>query len=147
MFEKAKKHSVKIFVFTINILLAAIAILIIREKDQSRLLENAQKKIPASGDAQSSPSLPSFENSVSTENLGGDSNQADVSEPSPADNSAIVPPVPIPTPIPAPVPAPKSASTPAPAVSAPANSTSNTSTPVAVPVPTTKPSNTKTKTS
>ena len=46
MLDKLKKHSVKIFVFTINILLAAIAVLVIREKDQTRLLENVQKEIP-----------------------------------------------------------------------------------------------------
>ena len=128
MLDKLKKHSVKIFVFTINILLAAIAVLIIREKDQARLLENAQKEFYQNGNPSSS-SLPSFENSVSVESSGSDSSQANVSEPSPAG-----------TPVAAP--------TPAPAVSVPANSASSvTPPPVAAPTPAPKPSNAKTRTS
>ena len=92
MLNNLKKHSVKIFVFTINILLAAIAVLIIREKDQARLLENTQKEILANENAQSSSSLPSFENSVSAEGVQSDSSQANVSEPSlPAGTSTAVP--------------------------------------------------------
>jgi len=128
MLEKIKKHSVKIFVFTINILLAAIAVLIIREKDQARLLENAQKENPTDESAQNIPP-PSFESSVSSEILGGDSSQTNVSEPSPPDNSAMTPAAPVPDPT----------------VSDPANSTSNTIVPA--PTTTTKPSNAKTKTS
>ncbi|HUD08903.1 MAG TPA: hypothetical protein VMQ48_02310 [Candidatus Saccharimonadales bacterium] len=90
MLDKLKKHSVKIFVFTINILLAAIVVLIIREKDQARLLENFQKELPANENAQSSSSLPSFENSVSTEGAQSDSSQANVSETSPSTNNSVV---------------------------------------------------------
>jgi hypothetical protein len=136
MLEKVKKHGLKIFVFLFNALLAVIAVLIIREKDQTRLLENSQKEIPPNANEQNI-SLPSFESSVSTESLESDSVQADVAEPSPADNSTIAPV--------APIPAPKPVSTPDPAVSAPANSTSNTLVPA--PAPAAKPSNAKTKTS
>jgi|GEM_PF-2041943 len=131
MFERLKKYSVKILVFTINILLAAIAVLIIREKDQARLLENARKEVSIGGNAQNIP-LPSFENSVSAESLGGGSSQANVPEPSPAvDNSTVSPAAPTP----ASAATPKSVSTPAPVISAPA------------PAPTTKSSNAKTRTS
>jgi hypothetical protein len=90
MLDKLKKNSVKIFFFTINILLAAIAVLVIREKDQARLLENTQKEILANENAQSSSSLPSFENSVSAEGVQSDSSQANVSETSPSTNNSVV---------------------------------------------------------
>lgn len=124
MLNELKKHSVKIFVFAINILLAAIAVFVIREKDQTRLLENAQKKnIPSEN--LNDDILPSFENSVSVENIGSDSSPAAV--PAPTDNSGIAAPVPVP----------------APAVTAPPNPTSN----IATPTPAAKSSNAKTKTS
>jgi hypothetical protein len=117
MFDKLKKHSVKIFVFTINILLAAIAVLIIREKDQARLLENAQKENIANENAGSS-TLPSFEGSVEDNSV-----QIDVpSQPSPVDSSTVVP------------------ENTAPEISVPTN-------PVPVPVQNIAPANTKTKTS
>lgn len=141
MFDKLKKHSVKIFVFTINILLAAIAVLIIREKDQARLLENFQKELPSNGNPNSSQ-LPSFENSVSIEGVQSDSSQANVSETSPSTNNSVVVPK---TPTPTPTPIPKPASVPAPKVSAPTNSTSNVSAPATDPV--SNSSNAKTKTS
>jgi hypothetical protein len=127
MLEKLKKHSVKIFVFTINILLAAIAVLIIREKDQARLLEGSPKEVPIGGNAQNIP-LPSFEDSVSTESVKSDSVQADA----PVGNSTTIPAVPIPVP------------TPTPTVVAPPSS-SSVSTPA--PAPAANPSNAKTKTS
>jgi hypothetical protein len=135
MLEKLKKHSVKIFVFTINILLAAIAVLIIREKDQARLLENAQKELSPSENSNGNQQ-PSFENSVSVENADIPSAPADVSDqtlpveskPDPSATSTPAAPDPIPSP------AITVPSTPAP-TSAPA------------PAPTAKPSNAKTKTS
>ncbi|MCX6766236.1 MAG: hypothetical protein NT170_00410 [Candidatus Moranbacteria bacterium] len=135
MFEKLKKHSVKIFVFTINILLAAIAVLIIREKDQARLLENTQKEILANENAQSSSALPSFENSVSSGGVQSDSPPANVSKPSPpADTSTAVPVTPAPSPAPISVPKPAPVPVPA-AISAPAT------------VQNANPSNARTKTS
>jgi hypothetical protein len=140
MLEKLKKHSVKIFVFTINILIAAVAVLIIREKDQARLLENAQKENPANENVNSDP-LPSFENSVSAESVDSNSTPADESGQSlPVDSGTVAPSPPIPaipaTPVPTPIPSPAITvpSNPAP-VSAPA------------PAPVAKPSNAKTKTS
>ena len=142
MLDKLKKHSVKIFVFTINILLAAIVVLIIREKDQARLLKNAQKEVSLDGNVQSSPTLPSFENSVSAENTGSDLPPDVQNLPVPADNSIVVPP---PAPAPSSVPVTKPATTPVPKVSAPTtNSTSNNSSST---TQITKPSNAKTKTS
>jgi hypothetical protein len=131
MFDKLKKHSVKIFVFTINILLAAIAVLFIREKDQARLLENASKENLPSENTNSNI-LPSFENSVSAESAGSNLPSLDIPNPtSPSDNSAIVPPVPSPVP----APEPKTVAPSTPTVTAP------------TPVPAAKPSNAKTKTS
>jgi hypothetical protein len=131
MFEKLRKHSVKIFVFTINILLAAIAVFIIREKDQARLLENASKEnLPSENTNRYL--LPSFENSVSAESAGSNSSPENIpDQPSSSDNSAIIPPAP------SPVTAtePKAVAPPAPTVAAP------------TPVPAAKPSNAKTKTS
>jgi hypothetical protein len=136
MLEKLKKHSVKIFVFTINILLAAIAVLIIREKDQARLLENAQKEIPANGTSQNNPSLPSFESSVSTESADSNSMPADASTQScPVDDGTAAPAASLPA-TPAPVPSPEIT---VPSTSVPA--------PAPAPTPTAKPSNAKTKTS
>jgi len=100
MLDKLKKHSVKIFVFTINVLLAAIAVLIIRGKDQARLLQEAAKEKAGTESVQNSQAFPGFESSVSAENI--------VSEPAPAnvpvDNSSVAPSVPdstLPTPAPA----------------------------------------------
>lgn len=123
MFDKLKKNGVKYLVFAINILLAAIAVLVIREKDQARLLEKAQMENVGSG-SEASSQLPSFKSSVSVEENSGAIDQTQVppvdsgenvsAEPDPQN---IVPAAPTPVPV------------------APA------------PVPQTKPSNAKTKTS
>ena len=42
MLEKIRRHSGKIFVFVINLLLMATAVLAIRAKDQNRLLKQAE---------------------------------------------------------------------------------------------------------
>jgi hypothetical protein len=134
MIENIKKHSVKILVFMINILLAAIAVLVIRGKDQSRLLQDAAKENVGSGNAQNNQSFPSFENSVSADGAESDPVSSDVSvQPSPSDNGAITPSMPVPTP--AIVPAPKLVPAPAPA------------NPSLVPIQNSVPVNTKTKTS
>jgi hypothetical protein len=49
MIETLKKHGVKIFVFLINVLLMAVAILVIRVKDQGRLLEQAKDTTTSDG--------------------------------------------------------------------------------------------------
>ena len=123
MLEKIKKHSVKIFVFTINILLAAIAVLVIREKDQTRLLGNLQKELSANENSL----LPSFENSVSSESVSSNTSPADA----PARSSPIGAGVAIPA-------------TPAPAVAFPNAPTSTV--PVQVAQPSSR-ANTQTKTS
>lgn len=45
MLGKIKKHSVKILVFAMNMLLTAIAVFIILEKDQTRLFEKKQNDL------------------------------------------------------------------------------------------------------
>lgn len=118
MAEKLRKHGVKILVFIINILLAAIAVFIIREREQAKLLEKAQseKENPGSESVKNDISS-SFENSVNIGEQGdpigpeNNSKQSDVS-----------------------------AKTPPPAKPIPA-------TPVPSPTQKTKPSNAKTKTS
>src|SRR4030042_1013765 len=99
MFDKLRKHSVKIFVFVINILLAAIAVFIIREKDQARLLEKMQeeKKNLESENTESDPPS-SFESSVSIEEQESASsleNSLEQTNPStqnlPASNETVVP--------------------------------------------------------
>lgn len=140
MLEKLKKHSVKILVFTINILLAAIAVFVIREKDQARLLERAQtNKDNTESENAKKITPPSFESSVSVEEQEKKSettdneDQEDIStQDTPTDNSNVVPAAPSP-------------SNPVPAVSVPAAPVPSVSTPAPVPIP--KPSNAKTKTS
>ena len=99
MFNKLRKHSVKIFVFIINILLAAIAVFIIQEKDQARLLEKMQeeKKNLESENTESDPPS-SFESSVSIEEQESASsleNSLEQTNPStqnlPASNETVVP--------------------------------------------------------
>src|SRR4030042_5514930 len=110
MFNKLRKHSVKIFVFIINILLAAIAVFIIQEKDQARLLEKMQeeKKNLESENTKNDPPS-SFESSVSIEeqeSASSPENSLEQTNPStqnmPASNKTVVPVNPPPTkPIPA----------------------------------------------
>ena len=64
--DKLKKNGVKYLVFAINVLLAATAVLIIREKDQARLLEKAQKENVGSESVAGSQ-FPSFKSSISAE--------------------------------------------------------------------------------
>lgn len=69
MLDRLKKNSVKILVFAVNILLAAIAVLVIREKDQDRLLGKAGKENPASSGA-AGENLPSFKQSIESTQAG-----------------------------------------------------------------------------
>jgi hypothetical protein len=65
MFGKLRKHGVKILVFLVNILLAAVAVFVIREKDRARLSEKAEEKNGDSGAGKVEDSiLPSFESSI-----------------------------------------------------------------------------------
>ncbi|OGI25478.1 MAG: hypothetical protein A3J76_03750 [Candidatus Moranbacteria bacterium RBG_13_45_13] len=99
MLEKLKKHGVKILVFLINILLAAVAVFVIREKDQARLLEKAQEEKNLESENAKKDPLPSFENSVSVESQQGTSGAESNSSPEdpanqiPPDGSAAVAPV------------------------------------------------------
>ncbi len=127
MFGIIKRHSVKILVFTINIFLAAIAVFIIREKDQARLLEKAQMNNYGSENAADN-TLPSFKSSVGAEESNVPADIPDQS--SPVSSEAAVPTEPVPVPqniVPTPVPTP--------VIPAPPS------------VPQTKPSNAQTKTS
>ncbi|MDI6777685.1 MAG: hypothetical protein QMD77_00680 [Patescibacteria group bacterium] len=112
MLNRLRKHSVKIFVFTINILLAAIAVFIIRGKDQARLLED-------SGERQSDVNISSFKENINLDPSDGNSEEAmpetqpDSTKQNPA-SSTIAPSDPIPSPSTMPV-------TPAPTVKQPAS--------------------------
>ena len=65
MFDRLRKHGMKTLVFIINVLLMAIAALVIREKDQSRFFQNAEKE--KGNENTASGNLSSFESSVSIE--------------------------------------------------------------------------------
>jgi hypothetical protein len=100
MFEKTKNHGVKILVFAINILLAAIAVFVIREKDRARLEENFQKEKDALEKNNPQDVLPpSFESSVSVEEQQGvDAPETGIPQDSnsdqtlPATNNTVIPP-------------------------------------------------------
>lgn len=105
MLGRVKKHSVKILVFFTNILLAAVAVLIIRGKDQVRLIENLAGK-------KSDVDTPSFKGNLKLDSPGGNPAdtsseiQSDPADQNSADNS-VMPSDPIPSPSTAPaVPAP-----------------------------------------
>lgn len=102
MFERLAKHGTKILVFLINILLMAIAIFVIREKDQARLFEKAQTENGSGASASTESNiLPSFENSVSLEEQNTkDAGPADVSDPVSAPAPATIT---LPSPVSAPV--------------------------------------------
>jgi hypothetical protein len=115
MLGKLRKHGVKILVFLVNILLAAVAVFVIREKDRARLSEKAEEKNGDSGAGKVEDSiLPSFENSIDGEEQqsAGPSDPIQTNIPAEIpkqDNPAIVPQSPIPaTSTPAPPPASKS---------------------------------------
>lgn len=62
MLKKLKKHAGKIFVLVINFLLMTIAVLIIKEKDQNRLLKQTESR--AAENASQSADLSSFEGQI-----------------------------------------------------------------------------------
>lgn len=109
MLGNLKKNGIKIIAFFFNVLLAAIAVFIIREKDQTRLIEkNQEEKKNIESESTKKDSLPSFENSVSAESQQGtsgvesDSGQTDaLIQTLPADNATTAPAAPpLATPIP-----------------------------------------------
>lgn len=108
MLERLKKHSVKILVFVINLLLAAITIFAIQEKDQNRLLKNAENE--RKNENVATDNVSSFENSVNIKEQekanDAENNVGQKDTPiktSPADNTIIVPVTPPPAdPAPAP---------------------------------------------
>src|SRR4030042_4593264 len=110
MLNRLKRHSVKILVFFINILLAAIAAFIIRERDQARLLENSQEK-DLSKKKQSGADNPSFKENLNLDSSDGNSEdvvpetQPDLTEQNPPDTIVPSEPIPSPSTVPA-VPAP-----------------------------------------
>jgi hypothetical protein len=119
MFEKLKNNGLKISVFVINILLMAIAVLVIREKDQQRLLDESGKTSGSDSTSSESPAAASneaassFEGQINQSSEEVQSVQQDV-VPAPADSPASQnqPAVnSVPTPVPAPAPS-KPASTP-----------------------------------
>lgn len=132
MLEKIKRHGVKIFIFAINVLLAVVAVLAIKEKDQGRLLEKAhEEKNSIEEESIKKESLPSFKGSVEIDAQGGA--DAAISE----DNSVKAEP-PVQT-----IPVENANITPAPSI--PAATSPATTAPS--PAKKTKPSNAKTKTS
>ena len=82
MFNRLKNNGIKILVFIINILLMVVAVLVISEKDQMRLLGKAQDgKKNLGSENVGNDALPSFGNSASVEaqekgnDVGGNSGQ------------------------------------------------------------------------
>jgi hypothetical protein len=136
MLDKLKKNGVKFLVFAINILLAAIAVLIIREKDQARLLTKAQEDNPNKESLKTNnEALPSFKNTLDSEIQSAvESIKNNLFHPDIADQA---PPVENVVPVPATTPP---AAVPSPKITPPADT-------VPTPVPQTKPSNAQTKTS
>jgi hypothetical protein len=126
MLNMLKKNSVKYLVFAINVLLAAIAVLIIREKDQARLISKAQKE-SVGNESEAGSQLPSFKSSVNVE----ESLDTIPVQVPPVDSQADVPVEPVPQSI--------APATPTPKKTAPALTPA--------PVPKAKPANAQTKTS
>lgn len=126
IFDKFKKNGVKYLVFAINILLAAIAVLVIREKDQTRLLNQAQKE-NVGNESAGGDQLPSFKSSVNVEGA----NDASIPKQEPLVNSEAVVPMDLaPQNVVSPVPVPNTAPlTPAPAATKakPSNAQTKTS--------------------
>lgn len=73
MLQKIRNNSIKIYIFVINFLLATVGVFLIREKDQSRLIEQAvkdalqqQELTPVQDRGNNDAELNSFENNLNS---------------------------------------------------------------------------------